>query len=133
MMSLVCCLPKSGGDMRLDTASKLVPTWFDLEPTKPDEESVPGFMLKPLSSMQFMQVAAGMTINESGAQTFSPQAVRDAFRMAVTNWRNVTEEDDQTEVEFSLHLMDYLPFKVLNAVFSEIITRATIREYERKN
>lgn len=119
--------------MRLDTASKLVPSWFDLKPEKKDEESVPGFMLKPLSSMQFMQVTAGMTVNESGAQTFSAQAVRDAFRMAVVNWRNVTKEDGQTEIEFSLHLMDYLPFKILNAVFSEIITRATIREYERKN
>lgn len=118
--------------MRLDSESKLVPNWFNL-PSKNDEESVPGFLLKPLSSMQFMQITAGMTINESGNQIFSPQAVRDAFRMSVTDWRNVNKDDDQTPIEFSLHLMDHLPLRVLQSVFNEIISRASIREYERKN
>jgi len=119
--------------MRLDTASKLVPEWFDFKSEKVNEEPVPGFNLKPLSSMEYMQVLAGMIVNESGSQTYSAQAVRDAFRMAVIGWRNITEEDGQTEVKFSLHLMDYVPVKILNAVFSEILTRAMVREYERKN
>ena len=119
--------------MRLDSASKLVPSWFNLESKKEDDEPVPGFSLKPLTSMQFMQITAGMTVNESGDQIFSPQAVRDAFRMSVVGWRNVTEDDGQTPIEFSLHLMDHLPLRALQSVFSEIISRASIREYERKN
>ena len=106
--------------------SKLVPTWYQ----SPLDEGL-SWQLKPLSGFEFMQVQSGARQTEAGI-VYSGPAIKDGIRFAVQNWSGVTDQNGQP-LDYAFSLLDMLPMALLNDVFQEIMDRAFLREYERKN
>lgn len=106
--------------------SKLVPTWYQ---SQLDEGLA--WQLKPLSGFEFMQVQSGARQTEEGI-VYSGAAIKDGIRFAVQGWSGVTNQDGQP-LGYAFPLLDMLPMQLLNEVFQQIMDRAFIREYERKN
>ncbi|SBS29106.1 hypothetical protein MSP8886_01440 [Marinomonas spartinae] len=113
----------------INSESKIAPTWFKSDR---DESGDVEWLLKPLSGLEFMQVQSGASINSEGHFTYSGQAMRDALRFAIQNWKGFFDAEGKP-IEYSQHMLNLVKQKYLVEVFNEIINRAFIREYEEKN
>lgn len=113
----------------INPESKIAPSWFKSERDKNGDVE---WLLKPLSGLEFMQVQAGASVSTEGYFVYSGQAIRDALRFGIQDWKGVVDPKAEPIV-YSHLILDMIPQKHLHEVFNEIINRAFIRESEKKN
>lgn len=109
--------------------SKLAPTWFKSNQDKTGEVE---WLLKPLSGLEFMQVQSGASINGEGNFVYSWPSIQAALKFAIKDFKGFTDSKGEP-LEYGFYLLDALPSNLLIEVHREIMDRAYIREYERKN
>ncbi len=113
----------------VDLGSKLAPTWFKSTKDKSGEVE---WLLKPLSGLEFMQVQSGASVNSEGNFCYSWSSIQAALKFAIKDFKGFSDKNG-TPLEYGFYILDSLPSEVLMEVHSEIMNRAYIREYERKN
>ena len=113
----------------LTIRNKIAPTWFALPG---HAEPKPEFLLRPLSSVAWIDVRNEITSDGHGNATITGEGALCAAQSAVTDWRNVMTEGGE-QITFTRQGLADLERSDLLLLASEIIDRAYLSETERKN
>lgn len=110
------------------------PEWYDLTDDGGDGRPA-GFFIRPLNGMAMAEIVGDyLKIGRDGQQTIGARGITEAFRMGVTNWRNIEDADQPgSDLLFSRDNMGRLDWAVIMEVGAKVLELSQLREPDRKN
>jgi hypothetical protein len=114
--------------MSLTIREQLAPTWWKLNP---EDVASPEFYIRPLTSLEFIDVQNEADSNRRGSIKLSSAGIRSALA-AVTDWRNVLDDAGQL-LPCTSSNKERLPTLVLQVLTGQILKVTVLTDDAKKN